>query len=201
MLIRTLRLMFNTDPNAIPGGGVTPPDPVIEPKFPANTPVKDMSPEQQAAFHENKARRLEDKLKDFKGLTPEDVDGLQAELAAARAAGQSAEEKAIEDAREEGRSEVRSVLAAERVKTALERATQGRIVDPAAAFALDKNQFIKGDQADADAIKAWVDANSTEPTSAPAPFPNLYQGPREPITTTDRATGESEAAKRFGKKP
>jgi hypothetical protein len=201
MLIRTLRLMFNTDPNGTPGGGDTPPEPVVEPKFPANTPVKDMTPEQQAAFHENKARRLEDKLKAFNGLTPEEVANLQTELATARAAGQSAEEKALDEAREAGRSEVRSVLATERVKTALERATQGRIVDPAAAFALDKTQFIKGEWADADAIKAWVEANSTVPTSAPPPFPNLFQGPREQIITTDRATGESEADKRFGKTP
>lgn len=199
MLIRTLRLMFNTDPVVEPG--TTPPEPVVESKFPANTPVKDMTPEQQAAFHENKARRLEDKLKGFGGFTPEQVTALQTELAEARAASQTAEERAIEDAKEAGRSEVRSVLATERVTVALERATQGRIIDPAAAFALDKLQFINGDKANTDAIQAWVEANTTEPAEGPKPFPNLFQGQREQIKTTDRATGESEAAKRFGKKP
>lgn len=196
ILIRSPRLMFDGETEGNEPGS-TPPE---QPKFPANTPVKDMTPEQQAAFHENKARRLEDKLKAFNGLTPEQVTALQADLAAARAASQTAEEKAIEDAKEAGRAEVRTVLANERVKTALDRALEGRIPNTTALLELDRSQFIDGDKANTAAITAWVEANSTKVDAAPPRFPNLHQGPREQITTSDRETGKAEAEKRFGKK-
>lgn len=195
ILIRNPRLMFDDDPDN-PGGGN---DDQHEPKFPANTPVKDMTPEQQAAFHENKARRLEDKLKAFNGLTPEQVATLQQELTDAKAASLSAEDKAIQDAKEAGRAEVRTILANERVKTALDRALVGRVPNTTALLELDRSQFIDGDKASTEAINAWVAANSTE-TAAPPRFPNLFQGPREHLDKSDRETGKAEAEKRFGKK-
>lgn len=193
ILIRNPRLIFVIDPDN-PGGGDE-----HEPKFPANTPVKDMTPEQQAAFHENKARRLEDKLKAFNGLTPEQVATLQQELADAQAASLSAEDKAIQDAKEAGRAEVRTILANERVKTALDRALVGRVPNTTALLELDRSQFVDGDKANTEAITAWVAANSTE-TAAPPRFPNLFQGPREHLEKSDRETGKAEAEKRFGKK-
>ena len=114
---------------------------------------------------------------------------------------QTAEEAALADATEAGRAEIRGQLAAERVTTALERATQGRIIDPAAAFALDKATFITGDKADMAAITAWVEANSVKAEDPKPPFPNLFQGDRERVITSDRETGKAEAEKRFGTKP
>lgn len=198
IITRNPRLMFNTDPVVEPG--TTPPVPV-EPKFPANTAVKEMTSEQQVEYWKHQSRKHEDRANAYGDVTPQRLAELQQEAETLRRKTQTAEEAAIEEAKEAGRTEVRSVLATERVTVALERATQGRIIDPAAAFALDKSSFIDGEKANIDAIKAWVDANSTEAVDpTPRPFPNLYQGPREPITTTDRATGKAEAEKRFGKK-
>jgi hypothetical protein len=156
------------------GGGEPKTDP--EPKFPANTPVKDMTPEQQVAFHENKARRLEDQLKGFGGLTPKQVADLQKDLDDAKAKNQTAEEKAMEEAKEAGRSEVRAVLAAERVKTALEKALAGRIPDASALLDLDRAQFIKDGTADTDAIIAWATEHSTESAGPAKGHVDLGQG-------------------------
>lgn len=84
------------------------------------------------------------------------------ELAKLREKTKTDDEKAIDAAREEGRTEVRAVLAAERVKVALERELSGRIPDAAALLDLDRTQFVKGEGADTDAIKVWVLAHSSE---------------------------------------
>jgi hypothetical protein len=146
------------------------------PKFPANTPVKDMTPEQQAAYHENKARKLEDKLKSFNGLTPKQIADIQRERDELRTKSQSAEDRAIDDAKEAGRAEVRAELAAERVKNALEKALTGRMPDAGALLDLDRSQFITDGRADTEAIAEWVEKHSTEPDKKKNP--DLGQGRR-----------------------
>lgn len=165
--------------------------------FPADTPVKDMTPEQQVAFHQAKARKLEDRLKAFGGKTPEEIAQMQADLEAARAASQTAEEKAIEDAKQAGRSEVLSILATERVTNALDRALLGREVEPSALLTLDRSQFIDGDKADMAKITAWVNENTKAKQQQTANMAR-FQGKHEQIETTDRETGKAEAQKRFG---
>jgi len=183
------RLRFIVDPGDGSGAGNEQEQQGETPKFPANTPVKDMTPEQQVAFHENKARRLEDTLKGFNGLTPKQIADLQAEVVDLRTKGQSAEDAAIESAKEAGRAEVRSVLAAERVRTALERALTGRIPNAAALLDLDRSTFIKGDTADVEAINAWAEANSTESVIQKKGGPDLGQG---------RERGDQQPAKGVG---
>jgi class 3 adenylate cyclase len=171
-----------------------------DPAFPANTPVKEMTPEQRAAYWQDKARKHEDRVKAFGGKTPEEIAQLQADLDAARAASQTAEEKAIQDAKQEGRSEVISILANERVTTAIERALQGREVDPATLLTLDRSQFIDGDKADTAKITAWVTENTKEKPKGGGANLARFQGQHEQIETTGRATGEAEAERRFGPK-
>lgn len=168
--------------------------------FPTNTPVKEMTSEQQAAYWQDKARKHEDRVKAFGGKTPEEIAQMQADLEAARTASQTAEQKAIEDAKQAGRSEVIGILANERVTTAIERALQGREVDPATLLTLDRSTFVDGDKADMAKITAWV-AENTKEKPKPGPIPNLsrFQGQHEQIETTGRATGEAEAERRFGK--
>lgn len=149
-----------------------------EPKFPANTPVKDMTPEQQIAFHENKARKLEDKLKGFNGLTPDQVTALQTELAEAKTKGLSAEDRAIEEAKEAGRTEVRTTAASLLVDTALSIALRGRVADASALLSLDKATFVKDGKADVDAIVSWVDENSEIKGGQKKGGPDLGQGRR-----------------------
>jgi len=86
---RPMFLRFVTDEDE-PGGG----DPKVDEKpknddlgFPANTPVKEMTPEQQAAYWKDKARKHEKRAK------PESFDADMAELEAFRA-----EKRAAEDA-------------------------------------------------------------------------------------------------------
>ncbi len=176
-------------------------DPTGDLGFPAGTPVKDMTPEQQAAYWQDKARKHEDRVKAYGGKTPEEIAQMQAELETARTASQTAEQKAIEEAKQAGRSEVLGILANERVTTAIERALQGREVDPATLLTLDRSAFVDGDKADMAKITAWVTENTKEKPKA-GPVPNLarFQGPHEQIETTSRATGEAEAERRFGKK-
>lgn len=133
--------------------------------YPANTPVKDMTPEQQIAYHSYHARKHEDRVKQFGDRTPEQIRQMESELAELRTKSLSAEEQQIEKAKEEGRAEVRSILAIERVTNSLERALTGRIPDASALLALDRSKFVDGDKANDAAIKEWVEANSTEGTT------------------------------------
>lgn len=160
LFIRNPRLRFATDDDTDKGGAGSE-DKVDEPKFPADTPVKDMSAEQQAAYWKDKARKHEGRVSQYGDLTPEKVTQLQTELATLRAKGLTAEEAAIEQAKEAGRTEVRGLLAAERVKNALTTALAGRVPDANALLDLDRSQFISGDGANVGAIKAWVEEHST----------------------------------------
>jgi hypothetical protein len=144
--------------------------------FPANTPVKDMSPEQQAAYWQDKARKHEDRVKAFGDYTPDAINALVQEREALRTASQTDQEKAVNEAREAGRSEVRALLAAERVQNTLERALTGRTPDVTALLNLDRSAFIKGDTADTDAITAWVQEHSTESNGPGKGHVDLGQG-------------------------
>jgi hypothetical protein len=72
--------------------------------FPENTPVKDMTVDQQAAYYKHHNRKSEDRLKDFKGVTPEQVQQMAQELESLREKGLSADQKAIKDAEKSGRA-------------------------------------------------------------------------------------------------
>jgi hypothetical protein len=162
------RLRFVTDEEE--GGGND------QPAFPANTPVKEMSPEQQAAYWQDKARKHEDRVKAFGDYTPDAINALVQEREALRTASQTDQEKAVNEAREAGRSEVRALLAAERVQNTLERALTGRNPDVTALLNLDRSAFIKGDTADTDAITAWVQEHSTESNGPGKGHVDLGQG-------------------------
>lgn len=162
------RLRFVTDEEN--GGGND------QPAFPANTPVAEMSAEQQAAYWRDKARKHEDRVKAFGDYTPDAIAGLVQERDQLRTASQTDQEKAVEEAKEAGRAEVRTVLANERVKVALEKALNGRIPDAGALLDLDRSQFVNGDAADTAAINAWVNEHSTESTSSAKGLRDLGQG-------------------------
>ncbi|WIA95809.1 hypothetical protein [Curtobacterium sp. MCBA15_004] len=166
-------LRFVTDTET---GGGSNADTSNEPAFPANTPVKDMTAEQQAAYWQYQSRKHEDRVKSFGDYTPDTIASLVQERDTLRTASQTDQEKAVDEAREAGRAEVRSILAAERVKTAFEKALNGRVPDAGALLDLDRTQFVKGDAADLDAITAWVNDHSTESTSSGKGHVDLGQG-------------------------
>ncbi|MDF2045143.1 hypothetical protein P2P98_03135 [Microbacterium sp. Kw_RZR3] len=168
--------------------------------FPADTPVKDMTAEQQAAYWKHQSRKHENRATAYGGLTPDQVQAIKDENEQLRQAGLSDQQRAIDEAKASGRNEVIGLLATERVTTAIERALQGRDVDPAKLLTLDRSSFIDGDKADTAKITAWVNENTTEKKAAPGAHLPRFQGQHEQIETTGRATGEAEAERRFGKK-
>lgn len=177
-----------------PGGAGTPPAPA----FPANTPVKEMSVEEQAAYWKHQARKHEGRVTAYGGLTPEQVKDLQDKAAKQEQDALTEQERAVNAAREEGRAELRKTLGEERAITALERALQGREASPAALLTLDRSQFIDGDRADTAKIAAWVEANTTEASTQRANTAQ-FQGQRDRNTPSARDLGKQEAARRFPK--
>ena len=97
------RLRFVTDPNPAPTPGVPTPPAPADPGFPADTPVAEMTSEQQLAYWKHQSRKHErraDERKDYDQLKAD-----AAELAALKAASQTDAERALEQAREEARRE------------------------------------------------------------------------------------------------
>lgn len=78
----------------------------------------------------------------------------------------------------------RKELALERVSDRLDKALEGRNVSASKLFALDREQFIKDDgkNVDHDALKTWVEENSTE-VAGPAPRRLRGQGERDSNVT------------------
>jgi hypothetical protein len=169
------------------------------PAFPANTPVKDMQPAEQAAYYKQQARKHEDRVKAYGDFTPEKLAELTRERDELRKSNQSESERAIEEAKEAGRAEVRQLLAAERVRTALTSALSGRVPDADALLDLDRSVFVKGDKADTDAIKAWVEKHSTESKAAKGAGVVPSQGARDSSVAVAGDQGRAEAARRFKK--
>jgi hypothetical protein len=72
--------------------------------FPENTPVKDMTVDQQAAYYKWQNRQTDNKLGAFKGVTPEQVQTMAQELETLRAKDMTASEKAVKDAEKAARA-------------------------------------------------------------------------------------------------
>lgn len=97
------RLRFVENPNPEPTPGVPAPPAPTDPGFPADTPVAEMTSEQQLAYWKHQSRKHErraDERKDYDQLKAD-----AAELAALKAASQTDAERALEQAREEARRE------------------------------------------------------------------------------------------------
>lgn len=169
--------------------------------FPANTSVKDMKPEEQAAYWRSAARKHEDRVKAYGDLTPEQARQLKQDIENARTKDLPEQERVLEAAKEAGRNEYRSVLGQERARNAFEKALAGRTVEPGAMLGLNIGEFIDGEKAKTDAIKTWVEENSSESSKQDKQrFPATGQGKREQTTSAPGAAGRAEAARRFPKK-
>jgi hypothetical protein len=197
---RRIMRLENEDPTGTGTGDSVPTETQPESTgFPANTPVKDMQPAEQAAYYKHQNRKAEDRLRSFGDVTPEKLLELTRERDELLKANQSESEKAIEDAKEQGRAEVRAVLAAERVRSALASALTGRVPDADALLDLDRSVFVKGDKADTDAIKAWVEKHSTESKATKGAGVVPSQGARDSSVAVAGDQGRAEAARRFKK--
>lgn len=161
-------------------------DPPADPEFPANTPVADMTPDQRAAYWQDKARKHENTWKSVvdKNLTPEQVLQMQERLNAADRARLTDQERALEDAKAAGRTEAEQVVARqyqERLVAAEFRAALAgtrtaeqitALVDP-----LDHTKFLTP-TGDVDTVKVSNYVAGISPANKQ--WPDMGQGNRGP---------------------
>lgn len=176
------------------------------PEFPANTPVSEMEPAEQAAYWRDKARKHEDRNKAYGGVTPEQLTKLKADAAAHQAAldAQKPDDvKAIDAAREEGRLAATRTMAPRLVGAEIKAVAAGRIgADALGALIANLNHenFLtdKG-EVSTDKVTELVNTIAPEGTGKQK-FPNLGQGPRDQSKASKKDAGKAEAARRFGPK-
>lgn len=76
--------------------------------FPADTPIAEMTVEEQLAYFKFHDRKKSDTLKAFKGLTPEQAEQQAAELEELRRSKLSADELAVDEARKQAESSAKA---------------------------------------------------------------------------------------------
>ena len=175
--------------------------------FPAETPVKDMTVDQQAAYWKHQSRKHEERSKAFGDLTPETLqalrekadqhDALEREL-------MSDKDKAIASAREDAEAATTAKFAEKLVKAEFKSAAAGRldgdrlnnILAP-----LDLTKFLdKNGDVDETKVAAYVDSVAPK-AAAQQRGPSATGLGRVPQAPTERgAQGRAMAEKRFGKK-
>lgn len=181
------------------GGGGDEPK-LNEHGFPDATPVKEMTPEQQVAYWQHKARKHEGRVKEMS-----DYETVKAERDALKAKHQTADEKALEDAvsaaTEKARAEERGKVATRLVTAEFRAANAGRI--PAEKFAavvdgIEPTKFLTADgEVDTDKVQQFVDG------IAPADgktWPDTGQGRRRASDTKSVASGRDLFESRHAKK-
>jgi hypothetical protein len=172
----------------VPTPPVVPPTPPVPPVvdpgdqgFPANTPVKDMTPVQQVEYWKHQARRHEERA-----TRAADYDAVKAERDTLKAATLTEAEKAVEAAKAEATKGVMPKL----VRAEFKAAATGRI-EPARLAgiieALDLTRFLTatGDEVDTAKVEKYVTdiAGGTSKT-----WPDMGQGNRG---SGDKPTGVS----------
>ena len=163
------RLRFVENPNPEPTPGVPAPPAPTDPGFPADTPVAEMTSEQQLAYWKHQSRKHERRADERK-----DYDQLKAaadELAALKAASQTDAERALEQAREEARREGENLGAAryltDAVKAKFQHLTGKSDEEVATAFAHVNAQSFTTDQGDIDGAAHTAFAATYGATAAP----------------------------------
>jgi hypothetical protein len=124
--------------------------------FPANTPIRDMNPEQQAAYWKHHDRRKSDTLKAYEGITPEQAKQFRQQADEAARAQMTPADQALADARAQGAADAEQA-AATKWAGALTESVVGRFVpkeeDRQVVLAgLDPMRFMKDGQFDTDAL-------------------------------------------------
>lgn len=176
--------------------------------FPAETPVKDMTIDQQAAYWKHQSRKHEERSKAFGDLTPEVLaalrekadqhDALEREL-------MSDKDKAIASARDDATAETTAKFAEKLVKAEFKSASAGRldadrlnnILAP-----LDLTRFLdKNGDVDEAKVAAYVDSVAPKAAGPAQRGPSATGLGTPPSAQTERgAQGRAMAEKRFGKK-
>ena len=160
--------------------------------FPEDTPVSEMSVEQQAAYWKHKARKHEKRSKDR-----EDYDALKAERDQLKAAQMTDAERAVEDARKEGESTAAEKFSAKIAEASLRGALAGRGLDAETAESklsyVDFGKFLNDNgEVDSDKVQRYID--DIAPQRQSGQWIDMGQGRRD--DTGDKRPGGSVEAGR-----
>lgn len=178
----------------------TPAAPVVEAPepvngFPAQTPVTEMAPEQQAAYWKHHSRKHESAVKAYEGRTPQQIAELESELNALKAERMSAEEKAITEAVSQATQATRAEVEKEwqsKYHTARLEAIAGQVLtdkDQLESFmsVVDTAKFVKDGDIDTDALRGHL----TKMYGHPREFGSGLAQHRDWGQNTTRAPGMS----------
>ncbi|MFV8173789.1 hypothetical protein [Mycolicibacterium peregrinum] len=185
-----------------PNDGQQPQDPPDR-GFPANTPIKDMTAEQQAAYWKFHDRRKSDTLSAYEGITPEQAKQWKKDADEARRNQLQPSERALEDARSEAAATASQAAATEWAGQ-LTEAIVGQFVQEeaqrsAVLAGINPMTFVKDGKFDKDALVGHLTGLATAFGGAPAgePLPRQWgQGGSRPPATSGRDEGLAEAKRR-----
>lgn len=168
--------------------------------FPAKTPVKDMTADQQAEYWRHKARKHEGRAQKYA-----DYEQVVAERDQLKAATQTDAEKALEQAKAEAKTEARAEALREHlprhVTAEFKVAAAGRIPSDKLATILaplDLTKFLTADggEVDTDKVQQYVDGLAP----AGGKWPDMGQGHHKPGKTSGVGAGRDLYGDRHKKK-
>ncbi|MEU2013101.1 phasin family protein [Nocardia sp. NPDC019302] len=181
--------------------------------FPAETPVAEMTQEQQTAYWKFHARKHESAVKAYGGKTPQQIAELETQLSTLQAERMSAEERAIAEAVSQAQAATRAEVEQEwqgRYQTARLQAVAGTVLtdkDQLKSFMsiVDTSKFVGEDgDIDDDAVMGHLTAIYGQPREFGSGLPqhrNWGQYGTPPPMASPGAAGRAEAARRRGEKP
>jgi hypothetical protein len=169
-----------------------------------------MTDAQKAAYWQHYARKHEDTVKAFKGLTPQQVAELQSKVETLESEKMSADEKALKAVRDEAFKQARAEAEAEflpQIRAAKVQSIASTIVngDKLAAFMeiVDPSKLLGDDgQVDETKVMGYLTAmyGTEQPQQRQPQWQNFGQYSPPPPPQKPGAGGAAEAQKRFGAK-
>lgn len=154
----------HVDPNQTPSDppSADPPNPGPQQQdppdrgFPANTPIKDMTPDQQAAYWKFHDRQKSNLLDKFQGITPEQALQWKQEAEQRAREQQTPSERALEDARTQATNAALQTAAEQWAPQLAESIVSQFVTDeqarPAVMAGLNPMSFVKDGRFDKDAL-------------------------------------------------
>lgn len=190
-------------------------DPPVDPPVPTppgrgpgsdgNKHIAEMSPEEKVDYFAKKADRLAGILKDFDGLTVDELTELRDKASRHDALEQelmSDKDKAIAEARKAGETETRSGLLPKLVNAEFRAAAAGKVAADKLAAALefaDTSKFVKDGEVDAEKVAKFIESLAPAQEQQRKGPSSFGMGSRTPAGGAPGDQGRAQAERRFGK--
>lgn len=201
-------------PTAPPAEPATPENPTAPPGadkgFPEGTPLTEMTEAQQLAYWKHHARRHEDAVKAYKGLTPQEAADMQAELETLKDSKLDADERALKDAVKQAAEQARNETEAKylpqiqqlQVKSIASQIIQGDRLEAFMRIANPASMLGEDGQVDETAVMGTLTAmyGTTQSQPAGPRWQNFGQHSPPPPPAKPGLGGQAELQKRFGAK-